>query len=289
MTKSLYETLGIKENASSSEIKRAYRELAKQYHPDINKSPDAEAKFKEINAAYEILSDPQKKAQYDEYGDQLFNGQSFSDFSRGRYEHEDISDLFNRIFGDRGGFNRDSSDFGGFGFGNFSGGGGIDLDVEAKIDIPLEKAILGGGVRVSVNDSAFELKIPEGICHGSKLRAKGKGRRLGSMAGDAIVTVHVNGKDGFEIDGLNLIQDIFVPLKTMLFGGEIEVKALQKDVTVKIPKNMQNGKKMRIPNITGFRDLKHGKKGNLMLRVFAKLPDSDKFSKELRDLLQKEL
>ena len=82
MAKSLYETLEVSENASADEIKKAYRKLARKYHPDVNKDPKAEDKFKEINAAYEVLSDPQKKQQYDQHGDSMFGGQNFSDFAR---------------------------------------------------------------------------------------------------------------------------------------------------------------------------------------------------------------
>ena len=82
MSKSLYDTLGVSESASESEIKKAYRKLARQYHPDVNKAPEAEEKFKEINAAYEVLSDKEKKAQYDRFGDQMFGGQNFQDFAR---------------------------------------------------------------------------------------------------------------------------------------------------------------------------------------------------------------
>ncbi|MEA2028820.1 MAG: DnaJ domain-containing protein, partial [Campylobacterota bacterium] len=84
MAKSLYETLGLNDNASADEIKKAYRKLARKYHPDINKEPEAAEKFKEINAAYEVLSDKEKKAQYDQFGDSMFGGQNFHDFARGQ-------------------------------------------------------------------------------------------------------------------------------------------------------------------------------------------------------------
>ena len=93
MAKSLYETLGISEGADKSEIKKAYRKLAKQYHPDINKTPEAEEKFKEINAAYEVLSDDQKKSQYDMHGDDMFGGQNFHDFAQGQGAGVDINDI----------------------------------------------------------------------------------------------------------------------------------------------------------------------------------------------------
>ncbi|MBN2825861.1 MAG: J domain-containing protein, partial [Campylobacterales bacterium] len=92
MAKSLYATLEINENASADEIKKAYRKLARKYHPDINKEPEAADKFKEINAAYEVLSDKEKKAQYDQFGDSMFGGQNFHDFARGQGAGVDIND-----------------------------------------------------------------------------------------------------------------------------------------------------------------------------------------------------
>ncbi len=293
MAKSLYQTLNINENASADEIKKAYRKLARQYHPDINKSSEAEAKFKEINAAYEILSDPQKKVEYDRYGDSMFNGQNFSDFTRS-HQGADFNDILNSIFGGRGrgfnsgnfgGFSSNSGGFGGFGFGAEDG---IDLDIEANITISLKSALLGDKIKISLNNSSFELKIPEGISNGSKLRAKGKGKKLGNMVGDAIITINIASQEGYKIDEYNIIQEISVPLKAMLFGDKVEVKTLQKDITIKIPPNMQNGQKMRIENM-GFKNRKTGEYGDLLLQVNAKIPNSDNFSKELKELLQKEL
>ena len=90
MAKSLYETLEISENSSPDEIKKAYRKLARKYHPDVNKDPNAEEKFKELNAAYEVLSNPEKKQQYDQHGDSMFGGQNFHDFARGQGSNVDL-------------------------------------------------------------------------------------------------------------------------------------------------------------------------------------------------------
>ncbi len=98
MSKSLYDTLEVNENASNDEIKKAYRRLARKYHPDINKDAGAEEKFKEINAAYEVLSDENKKAQYDRFGDAMFGGQNFHDFSRSQGSNVNLDDILASIF-----------------------------------------------------------------------------------------------------------------------------------------------------------------------------------------------
>ena len=103
MSKSLYDTLGINSGASADEIKKAYKRMARKYHPDLNKDADAEEKFKEVNAAYEVLSDAQKRAQYDQYGDSMFGGQSFHDFSQSQGAGSNLDDILRQMFGGGGG------------------------------------------------------------------------------------------------------------------------------------------------------------------------------------------
>ena len=128
MAKSLYETLEISDSASEAEIKKAYRKLARQYHPDVNKDKGAEDKFKEINSAYEILSDKQKKQQYDMHGDSMFGGQNFHDFSRshGNAGQGDLDDILRQMFSGGGGFGGGGNPFGGGG-NPFGGGGRLPL------------------------------------------------------------------------------------------------------------------------------------------------------------------
>ena len=173
MSKSLYETLGVSENASADEIKKAYRKLARKYHPDINKEESAVEKFKEINAAYEVLSDTEKKQQYDQFGDQMFGGQNFHDFARGQGQGVDLDEILRQMFGGGGG------GFGGAGggFGGFGGGfGGPDLDMQARITVPFMVAIQGGKHNVSANGQSFDIKIPAGIKSGETMRVRGKGK-----------------------------------------------------------------------------------------------------------------
>ena len=143
MSKSLYETLGVSESASADEIKKAYRKLARKYHPDINKDESAVDKFKEINAAYEVLSDTEKKQQYDQYGDQMFGGQNFHDFARGQGQGVDLDEILRQMFGGGGGASGGFGGFGGGGAGGFGGFGGPDLDMQARIVVPFMVSITG--------------------------------------------------------------------------------------------------------------------------------------------------
>ena len=143
MAKSLYETLEVSENASESEIKKAYRKLARKYHPDVNKETSAEDKFKEINSAYEILSDNEKKAQYDMHGDSMFGGQNFHDFSRNAGAGAgNLDDILREMFSQGGG---GFGGAGGFGGGGFGGGGfhqqAPNLDIETSVTIPFVVSI----------------------------------------------------------------------------------------------------------------------------------------------------
>ena len=175
MSKSLYETLEVSPNATSDEIKKSYRRLARKYHPDINKEKDAEEKFKEINAAYEILSDEQKRKQYDQFGDSMFGGQNFHDFARGQ-GNVNLDDILSQIFGG-GGFSQGTGGFGGFesfgGFGGFGGRSQPNLDINAQITIPFSTAILGGKHNINLQNQNFDIKIPAGIRDGETIRLRG--------------------------------------------------------------------------------------------------------------------
>ncbi|MGX2985107.1 DnaJ C-terminal domain-containing protein [Helicobacter sp. 23-1048] len=296
MAKSLYETLEVPESASAEEIKKSYRKLARKYHPDINKSAGAEEKFKEINAAYEVLSDAQKKAQYDRFGDSMFGGQSFHDFSRAQGGGVNLDDILSHIFG-QGGFGAGKSQnfhFGsaGFGgFGGFSGASGFeepDLDISDSITIPFESAIVGGSYHYARNGKDFNIKIPLGIRDGETIRLKEKGLTSKSSVGDLLLKVNVASSDEYEISGDDLLKDIEVPLKIALFGGKLKVKTLQKEVTLTIPPNTKNGQKMRIKEL-GLKNRKTQNTGDLYVCLKVVLPKVENLSKELVDLLQSEL
>ncbi len=226
MSKSLYETLGVSEQASADEIKKAYRKLARKYHPDINKDESAVDKFKEINAAYEVLSDTEKKAQYDQHGDAMFGGQNFHDFAQGQGGGVDLDDILRQMFGGGGGSS------GGFsaGQGGFGGFGGPNLDTKAHIFVPFMVSIRGGKQSVSANGQSFDIKIPAGIKTGETLRVRGKGKQHQGQAGDLLIQVEISDSDEYERKGDNLYKTFDVPLKEALFGGKISIETPEKEV-----------------------------------------------------------
>lgn len=282
MAKSLYETLEVSENASADEIKKAYRKLARKYHPDVNKDPKAEEKFKEINAAYEVLSDPQKKQQYDQYGDSMFGGQNFSDFARNQGGGVDLDEILRQMFG--GGA-------AGFGRSNFGGGFGFDapdLDTNAQITIPFEVAVLGGKRNISLNNDSFDIKVPEGIEDGQRIRAKGKGKSYQGQRGDLILKINISPSNEYEREFDNLIKYFDLPLKTALFGGKVEIKTIHKDITLKVPQNTKQNQKFRVKEL-GVLNRKTKVRGDLYLKANIILPKVEDLSSELRTLLEKEL
>jgi curved DNA-binding protein len=289
MSKSLYETLGVSESATPEEIKKAYRKLARQYHPDINKEESAQDKFKEINAAYEVLSDPEKKAQYDQFGDQMFGGQNFHDFARGQGAGVDLDEILRQMFGGgagAGGFG--GGGFGGFGGGGFGGFGGVDLDIQARITVPFMTAILGGKHNVSANGQTFDIKIPAGIKSGETMRVRGKGKQYQGQAGDLLLQVEVAESNEYERKGDNLYKKFDVPLKEALFGGKIAVNTPEKEVSLKVPQNTKNGQKFRLKG-KGVPNRKTALTGDLYLVANVILPDVESMDGELKSLLETKL
>ena len=285
MSKSLYETLGVSENASADEIKKSYRKLARKYHPDINKDESAVEKFKEINAAYEVLSDPEKKAQYDQFGDQMFGGQNFHDFAQGQGGGVDLDEILRQMFGGGGG--GFSGGFGGAG-GGFGGFGGPDLDMQARITVPFMVSVNGGKHNVSANGQNFDIKIPAGIKSGETMRVRGKGKQYQGQAGDLLIQVEVAASNEYERKGDNLYKTFDVPLKEALFGGKIAVDTPEKEVSLKVPKNTKNGQKFRLKG-KGVADRKTAMKGDLYLVANVVLPDVDTLDGELKAMIEAKL
>ncbi|MDM5264375.1 DnaJ domain-containing protein [Sulfurovum sp. XTW-4] len=285
MSKSLYETLGVSENASADEIKKSYRKLARKYHPDINKDESAVDKFKEINAAYEVLSDPEKKAQYDQFGDQMFGGQNFHDFAQRQGGGVDLDEILRQMFG--GGAGGFSGGFGGA-QGGFGGFGAPDLDLQARITVPFMVAINGGKHNVSANGQNFDIKIPAGIKSGETMRVRGKGKQYQGHVGDLLIQVEVAASNEYERKGDNLYKTFDVPLKDALFGGKIAIDTPEKEVSLKVPKNTKNGQKFRLKG-KGVADRKTALKGDLYLVANVVLPDVDTLDDELKAMIEEKL
>lgn len=287
MAKSLYKTLGISENASSTEIKKAYRSLAKKYHPDMNKDAGAEEKFKEINAAYEILGDKQKRSQYDMHGDSMFGGQNFHDFAQGQGAGVDLNDILNQMFGQggsRGGFGHS-----GFSSGGFGGHTAPDLDLEANLKVDFKTSILGGTKTITVENETFDIKIPQGIKDGQKIRAKGKGRQAnGFPRGDLILIISVDEDETYIREDDDLIMSFDIPLHTALFGDKVIVSTLHKDITLKVPQNTKQNQKFRVKEL-GALNRKTKQKGNLYLKANIIIPKVEDLPEDLVASLKKNL
>ncbi|QQW83372.1 DnaJ domain-containing protein [Helicobacter pylori] len=288
MSKSLYQTLDVSENANQDEIKKSYRRLARKYHPDLNKTKEAEEKFKEINAAYEILSDEERRRQYDQFGDNMFGGQNFSDFARSRSASEDLDDILSSIFG-RGGFSQrfsqNSQGFSGFNFSNFAH---EDLDMTTTLNVSVLDTLLGNKKQVSINNETFSLKIPIGVEEGEKIRVRNKGKMGRTGRGDLLLQIHIEEDEIYRREKDDIIQIFDLPLKTALFGGKIEIATWHKTLTLTIPPNTKAMQKFRIKD-KGIKNRKTSHVGDLYLQARLILPKTETLSNELKALLEKEL
>ncbi len=279
MSKSLYDTLDVSQGASADEIKKAYRRLARKYHPDINKEPEAEEKFKEINAAYEILSDSTKKTQYDQHGDSMFGGQNFHDFASNQ-GGSNLDDILKSMFGGGG--------MGGMNSGFNSSFGMPDLDVNARITVPFNVAVLGGKHSVDYGGESFDVKVPAGIKDSEKLRIRSKGKSYQGQRGDMILSVEISESPEYERVGNDLIKIIDIPLKSALFGGKAKVETLYKEITLKIKEGTKNNQKFRVKEY-GAMNRKAGVKGDLYLKANITIPSIEDLDEDLVKLMEEKL
>jgi molecular chaperone DnaJ len=254
--KDYYQILGVKKNATEEEIKKAYRTLAKKFHPDKNKgNKEAENKFKEISEAYAVLSDKEKRDQYDRLGAEAFSfgggggggqnpfaGFDFSQFSGAR-----------RSRGGRGasagGFTDIFSDL-------FGGGGGIGFeevpsrgaDLNAELTIDFRDAALAATMDLTVNGAHIKVKIPEGVADGQTIRIRGKGApgSQGAPPGDLNVLVHVKPHPFFERRGDDIHIDLPITVGEAAHGAQIEVPTIRGPVKARIPKGTQGGQTFRL-------------------------------------------
>lgn len=276
--KDYYKILGVDKNATDKEIKSAYRKLAKKYHPDLH--PDdtkAHDKFKEVNEAYEVLSDKEKRQKYDTFGSGYdFQGGANFDPSQFGYTYtssgnaSDFSDFFDMVFGSRG---SGSGFSGGFNVGDiFSDLGGRKSarskknrqKFNSELTISLREAYQGTTKHISLNyggqDIDVDVKIPAGITRGKKIKVRGEKYNI---PGDILFKIEIQDDKKRTLDGINIIQQEDIYPWEALFGSQKTVDTLAGKVKVNIPKNFQGGSKMRLAK-RGFKDLKN-KKGDLYL------------------------
>jgi len=295
MSRSLYDELGVSRTASEEEITRAFRKLAKLYHPDLHPGDKkAEEKFKRISAAYEILSDKTKRARYDrgeideEGRERVFAGGGFhpgagagqTRFEFGGVGGINFEDILGDLFGTRRRSGRASGPFGGGPFtgGPFGGafssafGGATGEDVKVTTEVDFLTAARGGTRRVILPDgSAVDVTIPAGTADGTVLRLKGKGRPGPAGPGDALVEVKVTPHPRFERKGLDIVVDQPVPLAIAVKGGKVRVPTLDGEVALSVPPRTSSGTMLRLKG-KGIKDARTGQQGDQLVRVLIELP-----------------
>jgi DnaJ-class molecular chaperone len=289
--KDYYKILGVPKRATEKEIKAAYRRLARKFHPDVNPgNKQAEARFKEINEANEVLSDPEKRRRYDELGADWANvgsrasGSGWPGGGRVRVkvgdqgEGSDFSDFFKTFFG---GFGRGEG-FEGFGFGG-AGDEAPGPDLESTVELTLDE-IAKGATRTLRLDGGrqVEVKIPPGVREGSRVRVAGEGGG-GKKKGDLYLRVQVRPDPRFERKGDDLHTDVKVPLTTAVLGGEASVPTLDGPLGIKVAPGTPVGRIFRLRG-KGLPRLEGGGHGDLMATLSVSVPKE--LSKKERELFE---
>jgi len=290
MAEDYYKTLGVGRDASSADIQKAYRKLARKYHPDLN--PDdktAKGKFQEVQRAFDVLNDPSKRELYDRYGSSFESMGAGAGPRGGRAawspepggEEIDFSQLFGERFGGgdpSGGFADIFTQFRRAGGGKRSGRaqGARGGDVAAELEIPFATAVLGGQTQISLQrpDGQVEtlsVKIPQGISEGKKIRLRGKGEAVpGGAAGDLLITVHVAPHPWFTRKGNNLEVRVPVTLAEAALGAKVDVPTPKGTIALSIPPGSSSGRKLRVKGhgVAG----RNGEAGDLYAEIQIVLP-----------------
>ena len=281
----LYQRLGVQRGASEAEIKKAYRSLAKQLHPDRNKdNPNAAKRFGEVTAAYDLLSDKDKRAQYDRgeidedgnpkmpfgaggFGGGARPGGGFDGFQGA--DTADLSDLFEGLFGGGG---RRGGGFGGFRQRARAPEKGADIAY--RLTVPFVDAATLSPQRIMLADGkTIDLKLPNGVEEGTKIRLAGKGEQGPGGAGDGLVTISIAPHPFYKRDGNDIRLDLPVTLKEAVLGGKVKVPTPEGPVMVTIPKGSSSGKVLRLKG-RGFTG-KNGKRGDQLISLEIDLPSDD--------------
>lgn len=312
--KDYYKLLGVSRSASKDDIAKAFKKLARKYHPDLNpNSKDAEAKFKEINEAYEVLKDPKKRKLYDQFGSNWEHGQNFQ--PPPGYEHMQFgggggfgdsggfSDFFETIFGGgasgsfRSGFQQGGFSQSGFGGGGFQQRPRRGADSEASYELTLEEAYRGGKKSITLQEQisgpegiprmttkTLEVTVPPGIKDGQKIRLAGQGNpgMNGGSKGDLYLKIRLMPHHMFKVSDADVILDLPLTPWEAALGTSLRVPTLSGAVEMKIPPGIGSGKKLRIKG----RGLGAGtKKGDQYVRIMIQVPD--RLSEEERDLFER--
>jgi molecular chaperone DnaJ len=277
--KDYYDILGVKKSATDEELKKAYRNLAKKYHPDKNKgNKEAENKFKEISEAYAVLSDKEKRQQYDRLGREAFSGGN--PFGAGGFDFQQFAEQFARAGGRGRAGRRPGGGPAGFTdiFSDLFGGGGVEFeqgperggDMEAELTIDFRDAVLGATMDLRVNSTSIKVKIPEGVADGQRIRLRGKGApgMGGGAAGDLNVLIHVRSHPFYDRRGDDIYIDLPVTVGEAIRGAEVEVPTIHGPVRARIPPGTQAGQTFRISG-KGVK-----KKGDHYYRVQIAVPKS---------------
>lgn len=284
-----YEVLGVSKNASDDEIKKAYRKLAVKYHPDKNPGDkEAEARFKEINEAHDVLSDKQKRARYDQFGHAGVGGASGNPFAGGN------------PFGNGRDFNFNGQsfnfDFGGGGFEDILGslfgfGGGArrarrGADYQTTVTLSFEEAIFGATKMVSVNGENLKVKIPAGIDDGMSIRLNGKGGEPpegSTERGDLYVRIHVRPHKSLTREGAIILSEKVVSMVDAALGCEVEVETVDGSVTMKVPAGTQSGTPFKLSG-HGVPFRSDGDRGPHIVTIIVETPRN--LSKRQKELLE---
>lgn len=288
--KDYYEILGVSKTATEQEIKSAYRKLAKKYHPDVNKEPGAEQKYKDVNEAYEVLHDPEKRQKYDTLGPNWEQAQQFGQGGFGGFPgggvHMDFggeggsgfSDFFEHIFGSMGGQSRGFNAEDLFSRRRSRSARGEDSEVRITLSLadvlaaPIKRSMT---VRTGTGTRSIEVNLPRGIREGSKLKLRGQGAPgwNGGENGDLYVVVHIEAGSRYEINGYDLTTAVKAAPWDAVLGGTVPVETPTGTVKVKIPAGTQSGTKLRLHG-KGLPMRGSGLNGDLYVRIELTVPEN---------------
>jgi len=292
-----YETLGVSRTASEEDIQKAYRKLARQFHPDVNKSDGAEDRFKEVGEAYEVLKDPEKRAKYDQYGaawkqmEQNSGGFPGFDFNGvGPAGFDSFFDILEHMFG-QGGNGKFTGGFRAYGGSPFTSGSRVNIpirgaDYEASIRLMLEEAAAGGTRMLTIptpdgQERRLRVNIPRGVTPGQRIRLAGQGGAGDRGSGDLYLVADLVPHPQYVLSGHDLHTQLRVPAWMAALGGKTELKTLTGKVKVSVAKGTESGRQIRLKG-QGYP--KGEGAGDLYAEILIEVPD--RLSAEQRDAFE---